>query len=84
MECITNYVLRVFKDRNFPTLNLAYNELDYSSSEEALNVAKSVAEKYNKKGYSYCIIQETSKINKMVISDDHRDIALEGEFHKTF
>lgn len=84
MVNVTNYILRVFKDKTHPTLKFVYNELDYSNSNEALKVAKSVAEKYNKKGFSYCIIEETSKIKSMVISENHVDSTLEGEFHKTF
>ena len=47
MKNVTNYILRVFKDKTHPTLKFVYNELDYSNSNEALKVAKSVAEKYN-------------------------------------
>lgn len=80
MREIKNYTVKIFKEENKPILNFMYNEVDYSSSEEALKIAKNVAEKYNKKGYSYCIFEETIKVAKMVLNKNHKRV--QNEIYK--
>lgn len=74
MKEVKNYTVKVFKENTKPTLNFMYNEVDYSNSEEALKIATKVAEKYNKKGYSYCIFEETIKPVKMIINENHKEL----------
>ena len=74
MKEVKNYTVRVFKEEGYPTLKFVYNEVDYSNSEEALTIAKKVAEKYNKKGYSYCIFEETIKLLSMIVNENHKEI----------
>ena len=70
MKTIKNYTVKIFKNNGFPTLTFMYNESEYKDSETALAMAKDVGERYNKKGYNYCIFEETIKIVKMVVSKD--------------
>ena len=47
--------------------------MDYSNSEAALSMAKNVCTEYNKKGYSYSIFEETTRLISMIVSEKDRE-----------
>ena len=72
MKEVKNYVVKLFKNE-YPTLSFQFNEMDYSNSETALSMAKNVCIEYNKKGYSYSIFEETTRLISMIINEKDKE-----------